>query len=112
VSLVPAPSCEVPAIIVESEPKNGATVGAPKRVILRFDGRLEKGLCTACSSAHNDEQFCCSARIRKPGPTHSSMTSPSCLRANYLLRWKVLSADGHATEGVVRFQVVAGALPK
>ena len=47
VSWCPAPGrAEAPAIIVESEPRNGATVGAPKRVILRFDSRLEKGLCT------------------------------------------------------------------
>jgi len=31
---------------------------------------------------------------------------------DYLLRWKVLAADGHVTEGVVPFQVGAEAIRK
>jgi copper resistance protein C len=113
VSWCPAPSrAEAHAIIVESEPQHGATVGAPKRVILRFSSRLEKGLCTVMLVGPQRRTILLLRQDEKAGADTLIYDVPELPPGNYVLRWKVLSVDGHAIEGVVPFQVAAGALPK
>jgi len=66
------PAAQAHAIILESAPRREESVAAPKTLVLRFNSRLERPLCSGA----------------------------------YHVRWKVMAADGHVTEGTVLFTVV------
>lgn len=105
-------SAETHAIIVESDPKNGATVVAPKRVALRFNSRLEKRLCSVVLVGPQ-RQSTLLLRQDESAPVHTLVYDvPELPPGRYQLRWKVLATDDHVTEGIVRFQVMAEAFPK
>ncbi len=76
-------------------------VGAPKRVILRFNSRLEKGLCTVILVGPQRRTILLLRQDENAGADTLIYDVPELPPGNYLLRWKVLSVDGHATEGVV-----------
>jgi copper resistance protein C len=103
---------EAHAIIVESEPANGATVSAPRRVILRFNSRLEKGLCSILLVGPERRTILLLRQDERAGVDTLAYVVPELPPGDYEVRWKVLAADGHVTEGVVRFHVVPEALPK
>jgi hypothetical protein len=97
------------ALLVDSTPKNGEIVTSPPRVVLRFNSRIERGLS--------------SVRLTG-GPRKTTillMSSASDPHLDVLVfalgllepgaweaQWRVLSVDGHVTEGVVKFTVVPG----
>jgi methionine-rich copper-binding protein CopC len=113
VSWCPTPGrAEAHAIIVESEPTNGATVGAPKRVVLRFNSRLEKGLCSVMLVGPQRRTILLLRQDERAPADTLIYGVPELPPGGYQLRWKVLAADGHVTEGAVHFQVAAEVLPK
>jgi copper resistance protein C len=98
------------AIVLESVPARDAVVDrAPERVVLRFNSKIEKRLsrvtlasgrgapvpvAIATDGADSDQhpdRLVVPLRPLPPGA--------------YVLRYKVLSADGHITEGVLKFTV-------
>ena len=95
------------AIVLESVPRAGATIAAPRlEVVIRFSSRIDR------ARSHL-------ALIAADGKERSlellSDTAPDLLRANlaglvagrYRLRWQVLALDGHITRGDIPFTVAA-----
>jgi methionine-rich copper-binding protein CopC len=93
------------AVVLESVPANDAVLDrAPDRVVLRFNSKIEKRL----------------ARISLTSPGAAPRALPvardgerdrievplgSLPPGRYAIRYKVLSADGHVTEGALRFSI-------
>lgn len=102
-----APVAEGPALLLGSVPPAGAKVAAPERLVLRFNGRIEKRLSGVTLVGGPGE-----AALRltdpEPGmpPDALAYRLPPIEPGAYRVEWKVLAVDGHFTEGVVRFTVV------
>jgi Uncharacterized protein, homolog of Cu resistance protein CopC len=81
-------------------------------VVLRFNSRLEKGLCSVLLIGPQRRTILLLRQDEKAGVDSLIYGVPELPPGDYLLRWKVLAADGHVTEGVVPFQVGAEAIRK
>jgi hypothetical protein len=103
------------AIVLESSPVHDARLeAAPDRVVLRFNGRIERELSRATIESVGR------AGNSRPIPLtisagDAAATAPERLviplqplaPGTYVLRYRVLAADGHLTEGALRFTVGA-----
>ena len=98
------------AIVLESVPARDAVLDrAPQQVVLRFNSKIEKRLSRVTLTAGRgaavpmpiatDDQSGDGQPDRLVVPLRPLTPGP------YVLRYKVLSADGHITEGVLRFTV-------
>lgn len=95
------------AILVESIPAHGAALEAgPQIIMLRFNAKLEPSMVRLNLVDIN--------QARTPLDTMQDSTVdrimvevPSLSPGVYTLVYKVLSRDGHVTEGSVRFTVLA-----
>ncbi|MDQ2694717.1 MAG: copper resistance protein CopC [Pseudomonadota bacterium] len=97
------------AIVVESQPVAGARLAQPPpRIVLRFNVRIEKSLVRATLSGPDGDR---ELPVTADGAADRlEMPLPPLPPGAYALRYKVLAADGHATEGILRF-TVGGAAP-
>ena len=114
------------AILVESSPGAGEVTEAPARVVLRFNGRIEKRLSSVTvtggpqntfirvlapepSGRSNNGSLASAALTPDEGPSPNVIEVPLATLApgSYRVEWRVLSVDGHLTKGVVRFVIVA-----
>lgn len=93
------------AIVISSEPADGGIGVSPHRLLLRFNSRVEKSLCSVMlvgpRQAHG-------VSLREEvGAASDTLTYslPVLSPGTYQAKWKVLSADGHLTEGAVTFSV-------
>ena len=98
------------AIVLESIPAPGAVlVRPPERVILRFNSKVEKGL-TRVTLANSDgaPRLVSIANDGSEGdhePDRIVIPLPRLQPGRYVIRYQVLSADGHITDGALRFTV-------
>ena len=104
------PRAAAHAIVLESVPARDAVLNhAPERVILRFNSKIEKRLSRITLSTAGATPLPVSIATDGPGAEAQPDRLVVPLRplppGNYVLRYKVLSADGHITEGALRFTV-------
>jgi hypothetical protein len=97
------------AIVLESEPAAGAKLaGAPARIYVRFNSKLEKRLSHVTLTAADGRPV--PLAVKADGsdkPDRIVLPLGSALRPGaYVIRYKVLAADGHITEGALRFTVL------
>lgn len=98
------------AIVVESTPAPDAVLAEPpERVVLRFNSKIERGLSRVTLGAVGGPPG--AVPIVAPDGTDQSpdrvvVSLHPLPPGRYVLRYKVLSADGHVTEGALRFTVV------
>jgi copper resistance protein C len=101
------------ALVLESVPARDAVLArSPERVLLRFNSKIEKRLMRmTLSGADGQPQILSTASDGDEGDQESDRVVVA-LRplppGRYVIRYKVLSADGHVTEGALRFSVSAG----
>jgi len=98
------------AIVLESVPAGDAVLErAPERVILRFNSKIEKRLTRVTIAARDGAPTPVSIPSDGPGgdlqPDRLVVPLRPLPPGGYVLRYKVLSADGHITEGALRFTV-------
>jgi methionine-rich copper-binding protein CopC len=98
------------AIVLESVPAAGAIlVHPPERVSLRFNSKVEKRLTRVTLAKSDGAPRLMSVASAGPGPDHEPdrivIPLPPLGPGPYVIRYKVLSADGHVTEGALRFTV-------
>ncbi len=98
------------AIVLESVPARDAVLErAPERVILRFNSKIEKRLTRVTIAARDGAPTPVSIPSDGPGgdlqPDRLVVPLRPLPPGGYVLRYKVLSADGHITEGALRFTV-------
>jgi methionine-rich copper-binding protein CopC len=102
-----APAAHAHAIILESGPRHEESLASPKRLVLRFNSRLEKALCSVQLVGPRQKTI---ALLRQEADTAADTLTyplPPLAPGTYQARWKVMAADGHVTEGIVLFTVIA-----
>jgi copper resistance protein C len=104
------PRAAAHAIVLESVPARDAVLNhAPERVVLRFNSKIEKRLSRITLSTGSEAPVPVS--IATDGPDGDAQPDRLVVPlrplppGSYILRYKVLSADGHITEGALRFTV-------
>lgn len=98
------------AIVLESVPARDAVVDrAPERVVLRFNSKIEKRLSRVTLAAGPGSPVPLPIATEGPDgdrqPDRLVVPLHPLAPGAYVLRYKVLSADGHITEGALRFTV-------
>ena len=97
------------ALVVESSPRtNEALTASPARIFLRFNSRIEKGLSSVRVTGPAGRPVPLPVAAPDRSPDRLLAPLPTLQPGTYLVRWKVLSADGHVTEGALRFTVASG----
>jgi copper transport protein len=99
------PSVLAHAIVLESDPTDGSTTHAPRRLTLHFNSRVEKQLCSVSLTGPQRRGRVRLRQESSPSGDVLIYALPDLSPGTYQARWKVLSADGHLTEGAVRFVV-------
>jgi methionine-rich copper-binding protein CopC len=101
------------AIVLESVPARDAVLEhAPGRLVLRFNSKIEKRLSRITIAAGRGVPA--PLAITSDGPDSAGQPDrlvaplPPLGPGAYAVRYKVLSADGHITEGILRFTVTGG----
>lgn len=93
------------AIVLASDPAEGSTVRAPRQLTLHFNSRVEKQLSSASLAGAEHRGGVRLRQESSPAGDVLVYALPDLSPGRYQVRWKVLSADGHLTEGAVRFVV-------
>lgn len=101
------PAAQAHAIILESTPAQASTGPAPRRLILRFNSRLEKPLCSVQLVGPRQRGIALLRQETDAPPDTLVLPLPALGPGEYQARWKVMAADGHVTEGTVLFTVTA-----
>jgi methionine-rich copper-binding protein CopC len=99
-------------IVVDSTPKHQETVPAPKRLVIRFNSRLEKRLCSVTLVGPQQGGVLLVRQEDDAPPDTLIYPLPALKPGPYRAKWKVLAADGHVTEGAIVFTVEAGTAAK
>jgi methionine-rich copper-binding protein CopC len=95
------------AIILESSPRHQESLPSPKRLVLRFNSRIEKRLCSTHLVGPQRRAIALLRPEPDTPPDTLAYLLPPLPPGAYQARWKVMAADGHVTEGVVVFTVAA-----
>ncbi|MBI3625793.1 MAG: copper resistance protein CopC [Candidatus Rokubacteria bacterium] len=94
------------ALVLESSPRSDEIVTvSPQRIFLRFNSRLEKALSRVTLIGPAGRPVPLPVAAPDLPPNYLVVPVPPIESGQYLVRWKVLSADGHVTEGAFRFSV-------
>ena len=92
------------AIVVEASPSSGEVLSRlPAELVLRFNSRIENELSRVTLTGPDGDSVPLTRPARSAGPDRLLVPLPSLEPGVYLVRWRVLSADGHVTQGAFRF---------
>src|SRR5437870_4103140 len=96
------------AIVLESEPARDAKLAEPPpRIYLRFNSKIEKRLTRVSISATDGRAVPLPVVADgSQAPDRISLPLAPLRPGAYVIRYKVLAADGHITEGALRFSVL------
>ncbi len=93
------------AVLLSSTPQKNVVVSGPEIAIrLKYNSRVD-GARSSISLLKPDGTVEKVGGITQPGPDVLSATGHALAKGAYVLRWQVLSSDGHITRGEVPFQV-------
>lgn len=96
------------AILIDSTVQQDARLTeSPKNIRLRLNSRIEHGL-NRFTLERNGGQEVTSLQAEPRGPDHILVHMPALAPGTSVLRYRVLAADGHITEGVLRFHLTPG----
>ena len=93
------------AVLLSSTPQKNVAVSGPEVAIsLRYNSRVD-GARSTLSLQKPDGTIETVGGLTQPRPDVLSATGHGLAKGAYVLRWQVLSSDGHITRGEVPFQV-------
>ncbi len=93
------------AVLLSSTPQKNAAVNGPDITIsLKYNSRVD-GERSSLSLVKPDGSVERIGALTQPLPDTLSATGHKLAKGAYVLRWQVLSSDGHITRGEVPFQV-------
>ena len=93
------------AVLVSSTPQKNAVVSGPDITInLKYNSRVD-GAHSSLSLLMPDGSIGRIEPLSQPAADMLSATGHKLGKGTYVLRWQVLSSDGHITRGEVPFQV-------
>ncbi len=98
------------AALLESTPRDGEVLAAaPPVAVLRFNSRIEKRLTRVVLDREGGPTVALTVAPEAPGdpPDRVSMALPALTPGSYEHKYSVLAADGHASPGLIRFEVEA-----
>ena len=95
------PDAQAHAIILESAPRHEEALATPKRLVLRFNSRLEQPLCSVQLVGPRQRTIALLRQDPEAAADTLAYTLPPLDPGAYQARWKVMAADGHVTEGIV-----------
>jgi hypothetical protein len=100
-----APDAIAHSSLLEAVPHDGAVVAAGDVSIeLRFDSRLDPRFSQVTVFKSDGSWSVLTLQVGdRPGILKATRTSLSA--GHYSLHWRVLSVDGHADQGQIRFEV-------
>ncbi len=101
------PEAQAHAIILESSPQHAESVTSPKKLVLRFNSRLKKPLCSVQLVGPRQRTIVIFRQEPGTPPDTLAYPLPRLEPGAHQAKWKVMAVDGHLTEGIVRFTVVA-----
>ena len=105
----PSRLADAHALVLESSPRADDVLrAAPARIFLRFNSRIEQGLSGITVTGPGGGPIPLPVSAADRAPNELSAPVPPLPPGQYLVRWKVLSADGHVTVGAFRFSVAPG----
>jgi copper resistance protein C len=101
----PALDAAAHSSLLEAMPGDGAVVAAGDVAIeLRFDSRLDARFSQFTVFKADGSRSVLTLQVGdKPGVLKA--TGTRLTEGSYLLHWRVLSVDGHANQGQIRFRV-------
>lgn len=104
----PAPAA-AHAIVLESSPKHDAVLPeAPSRLVLRFNSRIEAALSRVTIEPSAGRPVALPVAAEAASAADRLVVPLQPLAPGiYIVRYRVLAADGHVTEGALRFTVKA-----
>jgi methionine-rich copper-binding protein CopC len=93
------------AVLLSSTPQKNAAVNGPDITIsLKYNSRVD-GARSSVSLVKPDGSVERIGALAQPLPDTLSATGYKLAKGAYVLRWQVLSSDGHITRGEVPFAV-------
>jgi copper resistance protein C len=93
------------AVLLTSNPQKDAAVSGPEIAIsLKYNSRVD-GARSSLSLLKPDGSVERIGALTQPLPDTLSATGHKLAKGSYVLRWQVLSSDGHITRGEVPFHV-------
>ena len=93
------------AVLLSSTPQKNAAVNGPDITIsLKYNSRVD-GARSSLTLVKPDGSVERIGALTQPLPDTLSATGHKLAKGAYVLRWQVLSSDGHITRGAVPFQV-------
>jgi methionine-rich copper-binding protein CopC len=96
------------AIVLESSPLHDAVLTeSPARIVLRFNSRIEAGLSRVTIEAASGRPVSLPAAGALGAENRLVVPLNPLPPGVYVVRYRVLAADGHVTEGALRFTVKA-----
>lgn len=98
-------SARAHAIVINSEPAEGGDGPSPHRLLLHFNSRIEQSLCSVTLVGPRSGQVLLLHQEIAAPPDTLTYSMPPLSPGTYQARWKVMSSDGHLTEGTVSFSV-------
>jgi copper resistance protein C len=109
VDLATASTVAPHALLLESTPVADTVVIAPSRLVLRFNGRLESRLSSVMliGGPRQTRVLLIKNEVTPEQRDMLIYTLPPLEPGRYRVEWKALSVDGHVTNGLLRFEVVA-----
>jgi copper transport protein len=98
------------AVVVQSIPQDNARLTHPPvQVVLRFNAKIEKGLTSITLTTSGNRSIPLPPRLGKrvkdDAPDRIEIPLPQLIPGSYVLRYRVLATDGHATPGILRFTI-------
>jgi methionine-rich copper-binding protein CopC len=90
----------------KQEPGAGATVQAPAKVTIVFDGPLEPAFSSLnVTDAAGKQVTTAKATVDPQHPEVESVALPALSAGKYTVHWVAVAADGHRTHGDYSFNV-------
>ena len=110
-ALAAAAPAHAHAIVLESSPARDAQLASsPERVVLRFNSKIEHGLSRATIEPAGGRPVPLASPASagaRPTPDRLVLPLHPLGPGTYVVRYRVLAADGHLTEGALRFTIRA-----
>jgi len=103
--VTPVAQARAHAIVIHSEPADGGSGPLPHRLLLHFNSRIEKALCSVRLVGPARDHVVVLHQAAGAAPDTLTYLIPALSPGTYQARWKVLSYDGHLTEGTTSFSV-------
>lgn len=91
-------------LVRRSTPAAGATVApGPLAIAIEFSGKIDKPLSELTLRGPNDAQRVL-PMVANPTPNLLTAEPVTLSPGDYVIRWTVMSSDGHLTRGDIRFR--------